>query len=210
MENDSNPARRRRGRPRNAPKIAQEELSIPAPVEAAPQEESAPVTPTRPALRTAMREDDPRAAAARRAKEIMGHIGDVDAGTDDFYFDMNTVPDGWTYEWKRRTVHNQEDPAYQVQLNRTGWTPVPTSRHPSMMPIGAHYQTIERKGMVLMERPQEITDQFRRLDEKRAKDQVRVKEDQLSSAPQGQFDRNHPQARPNIKKGFEPMPVPKD
>lgn len=210
MENDSNPARRRRGRPRNDPKTAQEEALMPAPVEAAPQEAVAPATPPRPALRTAMREEDPRAAATRRAQEIMGHIGDVDAGTDDFYFDMRTVPDGWCYEWKRKTVYNQEDPAYQVQLARTGWTPVPASRHPEMMPVGAHYQTIERKGQVLMERPQEITDQFRRLDEKRAKDQVRVKEGQLSSAPQGQFDRNHPQARPNIKKGYEPMPVPKD
>lgn len=206
MENDSNSVRRGRGRPRNPSKIVQEEARASAAPEGILAHASDPVVPPRPPLRTAMRDEDPRAAAALRAKEIMGHIGDVDAGTDDFFFDERAVPDGWTYEWKRKTVYNQEDPAYQVQLSRTGWTPVPASRHPEMMPAGDHYQTIERKGQILMERPKEITDQFRRLDEKRARDQVRVKEDQLASAPTGQFDRD----RPSIKKGYEPMPIPKD
>jgi hypothetical protein len=64
--------------------------------------------------------------------------------------------------------------------------------------------------MILMQRPQEITDHFRNLDRRAAKDQVRIKEGQLNSAPQGQFERDHEQARAKINKSFEPMPIPKD
>lgn len=164
----------------------------------------------RPSLRGNMREDDPRTAAKKRAAEILGHVQTLDEGTDDFYISPAMVPDGWTYEWKRKTIYGQEDPAYQVSLTRMGWEPVPASRHPEMMPSGGKYMTIERKGMVLMERPQEVTDEVERVNNRRARDQVRVKEDQLSSAQQGQFDRNHPQAKPKIRKGYEPMPIPED
>ena len=172
-------------------------------------ENAAPVM-ERPTMRTEMRERDPRAEAERRAAEIMGHIGTLDEGTDDFYVDLKTIPDGWTYEWKRRTVYGQEDPAYQVALARTGWTEVPASRHPEMMPIAGGYKTIERKGQVLMERPQMITDRVVELNNRRARDQVRVKEQQLNSAPDGQFGRDHAQAKAKINKSYAPVPIPGD
>jgi hypothetical protein len=78
------------------------------------------------------------------------------------------------------------------------------------MPSQGSYHQIERKGMVLMERPTVITEEAREIELKKARGQVRAKEQQLTNAPDGQFERNHPQARPNIKKGFEPIPVPKD
>lgn len=162
----------------------------------------------RPPMRPAMREEDPRVLAARRAAEIRGHIGGMDEGTDDFA--APRAPDGWTYEWKRRTVMGQEDPAYQVHLARQGWDPVPTARHPEMMPGHGNYPTIERKGMVLMQRPAVITEEVRDAEYRRAKAQVRVKEQQLNSAPDGQFERNDPRVRAAIKKGFEPMAVPKE
>ena len=101
---------------------------------------SAPI-PSRPA----MREEDPRARAKKRAEELRAHLGDIDEGTDDFYVDAESIPEGWTYEWKRHTVYGQEDPAYQVQLAREGWSPVPASRHPSMMPANFKDDMILRK-----------------------------------------------------------------
>ena len=187
MENEA-PKPVRRGRRRSDPEL--------------------PVTNDRPAMRAEMREEDPRIAAARRAKEIMGHVDDVAPGVDEFR--APRAPDGWTYEWKRHTILNQEDPAYRSQLERTGWEPVPAGRHKDMMAAGYKGGTIERKGMILMQRPQEITDHFRNLDRRAAKDQVRIKEGQLNSAPQGQFERDHEQARAKINKSFEPMPIPKD
>jgi hypothetical protein len=163
-------------------------------------------------MRPAMRDDDPRAAAARRTAEILGHLGGMDEGIDEFYVSPDIVPDGWTYEWKRRTIHGQEDPAYQVALARTGWEPVPARRHPEMMPGNWKGDTIERKGMVLMQRPAEITRRVEELDARKARNQVRAKEQQLNAAPPGTFEKEYsdPRTRPQIKKSFEAMPVPKD
>jgi hypothetical protein len=205
MDNET-PAAPRRRYMRRQPKVetieeVDESLANIAAIDSAP-----PLTPMRPPLRDAMREEDPRAAAERRTAEILGHLPEAENAADEFY--APKPPDGWSYEWKRRTVYNAEDPAYQVQLRQTGWEPVPVSRHPEMMPAGWKGKEIERKGMVLMERPKEITDRIMENERMKARKQVRAKEEQLSAAPQGQFDRDHPQAKPKIKKGYEPMPIP--
>ena len=166
----------------------------------------------RPVMRAELREDDPRAAAERRAAEIMGHLdGSLDEGRDEFSVDKSRIPDGWTYEWKRKLLVNQEDPSYQVALARTGWEPVPAARHPEMMPAGSKSASIERKGMTLMMRPEIITEKVKEIDRRNARDQVRIKEQQLNSAPDGQLPRYaDPRTRANIKKGYEAMPVPQD
>jgi hypothetical protein len=131
-------------------------------------------------------------SAKKRAEEIRQHGGDLEDGTDDFWVDTSTIPEGWSYEWKRFTVWGQEDPSYQVGLRRAGWEPVPASRHPEMMPVGySGEDIILRKGMILMERPQEITDEIRAKDRKEARDAVRAKEAQLNDAPAGQFERSN-------------------
>mgnify|MGYP006269590337 CR=1 FL=1 len=167
----------------------------------------------RPALRPPMRDEDPRARAARREAEILGNGDDAFVeDTDEFYIPESMKPDGWSYEWKRKLVYGAEDPAYQVALARTGWTPVPTGRHPEMMPVGWKGETIERKGMMLMERPLSITERVEAQNRRRASNQVRAKEQQLNSAPPGTMEREYsdPRTRPTIKKSFEAMPVPKD
>jgi hypothetical protein len=165
----------------------------------------------RPPLRAEMRDDDPRARAARRAAEIKGHIGSLDEGTDEFWIDPSSIPDGWSYEWKRHTIYNQEDPSYQVHLARMGWEAVPANRHPEMMPAGDTSNVILRKGMVLMERPLEITSEAKAIELRRARAQVRAKEDQLAAAPQGQFERsNKDSPLVKVRKSYEPMPIPED
>jgi len=176
------------------------------PVEAAPEVESV----TEDVLRPKMRDDDPRARAAQRARELREHHGDLNEGTDDFYVDLDTIPDGWTYEWKRHSTYGAEDPAYQIQLARAGWTAVPAARHPEMMPYGTNHDVIMRKGMILMECPTEIVDDRRRNDLRLAREQVRHKEQQLAGTPEGTLTRDHAQARPKIKKSFEAMPIPEE
>lgn len=159
----------------------------------------------RPDVRGLMaNEEDPRARAARRAAEVRGHLGDMDEGTNDF--PLPPAPDGWTYEWKRKSVMGQEDPAHMTDLLRKGWEPVPASRLPHMMPSGSTYDSVERKGMILMERPTELVEEARQLNLRRARNQVRVKESQLAGTPEGTMDR----VNPSIKKGYEPMPILKD
>jgi hypothetical protein len=151
-----------------------------------------------------------RERAARRAAELRNHIGNMDEGSDDFFVPPEYIPDGWSYEWKRKTTVGMEDPAYQVQLARMGWEAVPASRHPSMMPSDNRYQLIERKGMVLMERPVEITDEAKSIEYRKARNQVRQKEEQLGTAPDGTLTRDHAKAKPKIAKSYDAIAIPKD
>ena len=201
---EANAGTRRRGRPPRslaAKSDVSEDLAL----------EPVAVAVERPSMRPPMREEDPRAAAARRAAEIRGHLGSMDEGTDEFYIDPSQIPDGWTYEWKRKTVLGQEDPAYQVHLARTGWEPVPTTKHPEMMPGQGNHPNIERKGMMLMMRPAVISEEARDIELRRAKGQVKAKEEQLAGAPEGGLGhREHAQVKPKIGKSYEAMPIPKD
>lgn len=159
--------------------------------------------------RPAMRPEDPRARAAARAAKIMDHVENFDEGVDKFYVASDDVPDGWEYEWKRHTVLGQEDPSYQVQVARTGWEPVPADRHPSYMPQGGKHKIIEREGMVLMERPKAVSDKVRAMELRKARVQVRTKEEQLNSTPDGHLPRDaDPRTRAKVTKSMEPMEIP--
>jgi hypothetical protein len=161
-------------------------------------------------MRSEVREEDSRARAARRAAEIRGHIGDMDQGVDEFFVEPSIIPEGWTYEWKRQSILGQEDATHQIHLARMGWEAVPARRHPGMMPASWTKGTIERKGMILMERPTEVVEEARRIQNKAAKDQVRAKEAQIAGAPDGTMTRDHAQTRPKINKSFEAIPIPKE
>lgn len=173
-------------------------------------EEFKPVSKTvRPNVRPTMAvEESPRARAERRAAELRGH-SDTDDGTDEFFVEPGIIPDGWSYEWKVKTVLGAEDPAHQVALQRKGWEIVPASRHPEMMPLGYTGNMITRKGMILMERPLSITEEARMAEHRRARLQVRAKEEQLSASKPGEFERsNKGNDLTKIKKGYEAMPIP--
>lgn len=160
------------------------------------------------------REEDPRTRAARRAAELRDHLGGMEEGTDDFFVDPRVVPPGWTYEWKRHTTLGAQDPAYEVQIARAGWEAVPAYRHPDMMPKGYEGVTILRKGMILMERPTEIVSDAKAIELRKARNQVRQKEQQLHGAPAGENSpfANNNKGNPlvNISKSYEPMPIPAD
>jgi hypothetical protein len=194
------------------PVVIEEAKVIEAVVENEPtQEEPEPESFTRRDLRPEVREEDPRTRAARRAAEIRNHGNVDDDGVDEFFVDPAVIPPGWSYEWKRRTVMNEENAAYQVQLQLKGWEPVPSSRHPEYMPNNGRFAHIERKGMVLMERPLEITEAARQSDSRKARIQVRSKEEQLNAAPGGTFERsNKDSGMAKVNKSYEPIPIPTD
>ena len=165
----------------------------------------------RPEMRpNATAEESPRERAARRVAELRGHDTDLgDDGNDEYYIELGIIPDGWSYEWKVRTVLGAEDPAHQVALARKGWEIVPASRHPELMPMGYKGVEITRKGMVLMERPLEITEEARKAEYRRARMQMRDKEAQLTQAKGGEFDRtNKGDPLVKINKKYEAIPIP--
>lgn len=191
----------RRGRPPNIPR--------PEPMQQ--RQVSPELADEAPAPRIAL--EDPRARAARRALELREHLGDMDQGTDEYAIDPRIIPAGWSYEWKTKSVLAQEQTSYIVGIQQRGWENVPTSRHPEMMPKGHPLSApIEKKGMMLMERPLEITEEVKRIELRKARGQVNQKEAQLNNAPQGTFQRDNKGAPlTNIKKNYdyEPITVPK-
>jgi hypothetical protein len=162
----------------------------------------------RPDARALQREEDPRARAERRAAEIRKHNEGASTGeADRFFIDPRMIPDGWSYEWKRKTLWGKEDTAHDVEMSRLGWEAVPVTRHPELMPKG-NFQTIERDGMILMERPKVLTDEAHAANLRRARQQVRAKEAQLSQSPDGTLPRDEDaRTRPVIKKSYEAMPI---
>ena len=161
------------------------------------------------ALRPPMRSDDPRRDAAERAKQIMENVGTFGEQAGYFDFDQSIIPDGWSYEWKTYSILGAVDPSRQIELARMGWEPVPTLRHPGMMPGETKEKNIIRKGMQLMERPAEITDFAKKRDSQAAREQMRSKKEQVEGAPRGPFDPTNKGApMSKIKAGYAPMAIP--
>ena len=155
----------------------------------AAESEADPVVEPEGPARGPLRAVESRERAKRRVEALRKQLDDLPEGLDEFYIPLDIIPDGWSYEWKRYTFLNAQDPTYQVALAQTGWEAVPASRHPSLMPLGWGKAHIERKGMILMERPLEITQEMKRRDDKNARDAVRQKAEQISQAPPGTFQR---------------------
>lgn len=176
------------------PRLANEVIETPVP---------------RAEMRSDMREVSSLERARLRAAELRGQIEVSSDGADEF--PVPQAEEGWTYEWKRKALLGQEDHLHMVELRQVGWMPVPTYKHPEYMPTGWEPEApIERKGMILMERPTEIVEEFRRRNDMAARKQVRDKEAQIAGTPDGTMTRDHAQVRPQIKKGYEAIPIPSD
>lgn len=209
--------RRRPGRPSNAEraaKVAEVAKSRPDPRAAVMDEliadsaeevyvEAAPVRPV-------PRAEDPRARAARRAAELRDNRAESFDGTDKFFVDPSVIPDGWDYEWKAKYVANQEQISQMMAYKQAGWEEVPTYRHPEMMAAGTTEPVIIREGLVLMERPKEISDEARRRLAREAREQVAGKEREISSYEDdhavGEGQRGRIGSR--VNKSYEAIPIP--
>lgn len=189
----------RRGRPPMEREETREEVRQDAP--------DTPVEAVAP-IRAAPRAEDPRERAARRAEELRDNRADDFDASDEFFIDPSVIPPGWDYEWKTKYIFNQENNSGMLAYRRAGWEEVPSARHPEMMPIGTDEPFVMRKGMVLMERPLEITQEARARDLRLARNQVRQKEESLKGAdylPEG-FDVSDKHTK--VRHSYEAMRVP--
>lgn len=139
----------------------------------------------KPAARIVTREEDsvdnqrlPDREVKRNPNEIRTRSGRLMNGLmftgseDRFAFDKSIVPHGWTYEWKTKTIKNWEWQDHQVMLYQNGWEPVPSERHDGVFMPRGHQGTIERGGMILMERPIELTAMARKVEKRSADEPV--------------------------------------
>jgi hypothetical protein len=196
--------KRKPGRPK---KVEIEQSMASASVNIVREEES-PVENTETPMKTAPVSRGIREANLR-AEQIRSRQRDEDIDTtvyDKFYIDPRDIPDGWDYNWKRYETLGMKDGSYEVELAQAGWEPVDSARHPHMMPLN-HNGPIIREGMILMERPAEISNRAKFIELQEARRVVSEKERALGMTPSGTFERDN--RRQVVKKEYIPMEIPK-
>ena len=114
-----------------------------------------------------------KARAEARIRQIRGNP-DLNGGAERDKYWAPPPPDGFDYQWKLKSVMNQDDIDRIRQNELNGWEAVPLSRHPELMPRGWRGQTIEVGGLVLMERPKIFTDEAREEERRAARDAVMI------------------------------------
>lgn len=130
---------------------------------------------------------DSKARAEARIRQLRGNP-DLQGQDRDKYW-APSPPDGWDYQWKLKSVMNQDDIDRIRQNEMNGWEPVPLARHPELMPRGWKGDTIEVGGLVLMERPMLFTQEAREEERRAARDAVLTKESQMREGRAGDLGR---------------------
>lgn len=117
-----------------------------------------------------------------------------------FDLPLHEIPEGLTYEWKRFSTVGDEDHFYLSEMRRQGWEPVHPSVHPNWVPKGYDKPNIIRGGLILMERPEELTKEAR--DEAKALTRQRMTEaeQRLGLTPQGELTRSHQELNNRVVK----------
>ncbi len=141
--------------------------------------------------------------------EVTGHDGEIltrkrPSHEDKYYIPREIIPEGWDYQWNRKSVYNQIDTSELILMSENGWRPVPAERHPGMfMPVGAKGE-IERDGLVLMERPMALTLEARAEEKLKADGLIRAQSELLGQRLPDSFNNQHPGVRPVINRTYEP------
>ena len=146
--------------------------------------------------------------AALRAEELRNKMRDEQYDSqmyDEFYIDPRIIPEGWDYNWKREFVAGQSEDDHLTEMRVAGWEPVDAKRHPNMMPPG-YAGPVRKKGMILMERPLEITNMAKERELATAKEVVAAKERALGMSPGGTFERD--KAKTGVRKSYSPLNIP--
>lgn len=127
--------------------------------------------------------DAPRERTRRRKATV---------NEDAFFIPMDEIPEGSEYEWKRWSVSGQHDPFYIAQMREQGWEPVNPKRHPNWVPPGYTESHIIKNGMILMERPKELSEEARREIRQLSRRQVKEAEQRLGKTGDNELQRSQP------------------
>jgi hypothetical protein len=125
---------------------------------------------------------------------------------DKYHVDAGAIPEGMSYEWKTVSVFGKEDQTYSTMLREQGWDPVEASRHPDMVSAD-HVGPIIRDGLMLMERPIELTREAQEEDRDAAREVINIKKQQMGDAPAGTLPREHPNLKNSIRTSYEALPI---
>lgn len=148
-----------------------------------------------------------RARAEARVRAIRGNPDLEGGGGERDKYWAPPPPDSFDYQWKLKSVMNQDDIDRIRQNEMNGWEPVPLSRHPELMPRGWKGDTIEVGGLVLMERPMVFTEEARAEERRAAREAVITKEAQMK---EGRGSDLGPRQVNRFNKSRGPIDVPNE
>ncbi len=127
---------------------------------------------------------------------------------DKFHIPANLIPPDVSLNWKRYGTINQPDDQYLASQRMNGWEPAQAEEFPV---IAARYGitkgAILVEGMLLMERPMQLTEDAIRDDKEAAGARVAGVRESLVSGPTatGMFERG----KGDVTRTYEaPMPIP--
>lgn len=112
---------------------------------------------------------------------------------------------GLSWEFKRVSYFGkEEDPDYHIGLAENGWEPLSVSSFPAfkvLLPKTWTKDTFEKRGQILMVRPQELTDEARAEDKYNADHQVKGQLASLKEAGHGEADRTLVKVKRSYERG---------
>lgn len=189
MTDEIIPLKRGRGRPRKNPE------AVSAPVAAAPTKFRMKAKPNWEDLDDNVADDSP----------------------DRLRVDPSLVPAGMSLQWVTDSVYGQPVPQHRAEFEKRGWTPIHQEDFDRVfdgmfMPKGAEGE-IKVDGMVLMARPEELTQRARAADKRKAQEVIRIKEQALRGGDiNTSLDSQHPTALQTnrINRSMERIEIPKD
>jgi hypothetical protein len=109
----------------------------------------------------------PRGRPVQRDGVIRGRSGEILTRTrvsahgfvNEFDIPHEARDKDWDLYWARSTCHGKPDQANINALYDNGWRPASPTNYPRILPDLAGKATIERDGLMLMERPMALTQQ---------------------------------------------------
>ena len=136
---------------------------------------------------------------------------------DRLRIDPALIPEGFALQWVTDSVYGQSMSQHRSKFERKGWTPVHQEDFDGafdglFMPKGASGE-IMNEGLVLMARPKEFNDKAKRMDHRRAIEQVHIKEQALRGGDIPiSLDARHATALQTNKigKSYERLPIPEE
>ncbi len=128
---------------------------------------------------------------------------------DELYINQKEIPDGFTVEWKRYSIHGKVDQEWLLNLERDGWEPAQPKDFPSRVGKSFTGNTVTHKDLILMIRPKELTEEAKHEDRTNAVMQVRNKMQELGLAGQGEAPRidGHGRSLAKVNISYDKIPV---
>lgn len=155
----------------------------------------------------------PKGAPAPMREEDLAELIDVVMNEDDpYYVPDEMIPEGYSLNWKRLTVHGKRmsnQATYERDLARTKWEPLNVDEHPEFrkhfhIPEGEN--TVENGGLLLMIRPKQITDKVLEIQKLKAQQQLSTQLKKTGETGAGEA----PRKSLGLKRSYESVEVPND